>query len=494
MEKPSSELVAQIQAAASPETPTPEEREVLIRELQDFTKQVEHIDRTYKAGAMESWISPHGREGRTWSQELDHAVAHRHEGYVPQMTYPALERSYHEENDRDGTKLDTTAGLQELEQLEVDVAEKYKHISPVALVLIYHKKREFRFLEAVKSGDSKGVIANMPFGRPSDELVKFANAAYEADLRPKPKKNETAEKLSGNTFNSRDLKEYFEYAIQLLGAKEWRVEISTKQQVITVYPENKKVGIPPRRKVDGIELLKLTAHEIGAHVGTTYTAESNGFGTTSLGKDASILQEGLAMLAEREIEQLILGYPENPGPYYVLGIQQALENGGDFWKTYDYLIDLRKKELIAQGRSEKYIDKNLQAVPRRVLARIFRGSVDLSHGGYVYTKDKAYLEGEMIAEKIKEVGLLGFMLAGKYDIPTAIFLLQNRVIPKDAVNLTIDVAHKIWANQGDKDFLVNLNWYRENHNDPYWREFGVTYEEYIQAMISGIPIKSRYSP
>src|SRR3989344_4205825 len=121
MEKPSSELVAQIQAAASPETPPSEEREVLIRELQDFTKQVEHIDRTYKAGAMESWISPHGREERTWSQELDHAVAHRHKGYIPKMTYPALESGYHDENDIEGTKLDTVAGLQALQQLEVDV-------------------------------------------------------------------------------------------------------------------------------------------------------------------------------------------------------------------------------------------------------------------------------------------------------------------------------------------------------------------------------------
>lgn len=491
MEKPSDLIVGQIkQAAENPRPLSPEQKEAIIGELKAFSLEVERIDKTFKAGDLESWIAPEGLDGRTWRQEISYAGKNRERGYVPQLSYPALARGFLDPENPEA-KLDIGGGLQALQVLKENLQTQFGNISPIASQMIERKEREFKFLQAVRDGDHQAAIENMPHGKPSEELVAYAQAAYDKDLQPKPKRNATARKLADNKITSDELKEYFEYAMQLLGAKDWRVRIVPKQGSITVYPEGREVKIPPRREYSGIRVLSLIAHEIGAHVGTSHNSEQNGFGSVSLGTETDVLQEGLAKLAEREVEAIILGYETNPGPYYVLGIQKAIETNGDFWAVYDYLITLRRDELTAQGRESDYIEKNVKDVPLQTLRRIFRGAVDLSAGEYVYTKDKAYLEGEMIAEKIKEAGLLGYMLAGKYDVPTAIFLLENGVTPPEAVKLTIDVARKIWAKEGDRDFLVNLNWYRENYNDPYWRESGITDEQYIEAMISRKPVKPK---
>lgn len=496
VERKTEHLLGELQKAAASEATLAEpERKEILKQLREFRKRVEEIEKAYKAGDLESWIEPQGAEGRTWKQELQYARRNRKERYVPQLTYPALERGYLDPSKPEETKLDTKGGLEALRALQDELPETFRAIPQIATQTIEKKRKEFLFLQAVKDKEHKEAVRNMPHSAPSLELVQYAQEVYQKRLEPQREKTPVGEKLAKVRFHAYDFQEYFEYALELIGATNWKTEVTRRVSRVTVSPEKRTVYIPYKNKLSGIRLLALIAHEIGVHVATGVNAERNGFGSTYLGTEGTVLNEGLAKLAEKDVEEMLQGFANPPRPYYVLTIQKALETGGDFWSAHDYLVELRRKELEAQRKYEeektgnegkytnKYVSDETYKTVRKILKRIFRGAVDLSRGGYVYTKDKAYLEGEVMAQKIKEQGLLGYMLAGKFDLPTAIYLLKIGGIPKSAAYLTVEVAQKIWNKPEDRDFIENLRWYRANYNPPYWREFGLTDEEYAKRWI-----------
>lgn len=457
MESPADKIE---RAINSPEILSSEKRDLIVRELQEFTKKLEIIERKYKASSLESWINPTGVDGRSWNEEIDYALAHRNEGYVPRVRYPALERGFLDPNNPEETKLDVPGGLSKLDEISKTAAETYPETAEIVSRMVDRRRKEFLFLEAVRTGDHDGQIKYMPYEFPDPALVAFAENSYKTTPESETK-SDTENKLQGNVLTPDEVQEYFEYALNLIHATGWVTKPLDGQTSISVVPESKEVRLPINLRLSALKLLKLVGHEIGAHVGTAVNAERNGFGSCAIGEESQVLQEGLARVTEHDVEEMLTGRKEYSGPSYVIAINTAIKNGGNFWETYDSI----KKDFKAT---------------KGTLKRIFRGSTDLSKDGYVFTKDKAYLEGEMVAGEIQKRGLLGYLLSGKYDVNTAIFLLKNKVIPKESVNLVIDVAQKIWANKGDRDFFTNLDYFRENYNPPYWRDFGMTDKEYLQ--------------
>lgn len=475
------ETIEEIRVASEmKELPPKEERDQIISELQALTKETSEIDLKFKAGAFLSWFEPTGDQGRSWDEEMDYALAHRHEGYVPKMRYPAIERGYLDPDNRESSGFDFDGGMNKLEEMTQDLETRFKKTRDIAKEMIERKRLEFLFISAVKNGDHESVIKYMPYKTPDDELVSFARACHESDLNPKSPKTKFEERLDKNILSANEAKEYFEYALSQIDARGWKVKLSDKRKAVSVSSDAKEVSLWQGEQIKASTMIKLIAHEIGIHAGTAVNAERNGFGGAAIGEESEILQEGLATVAENDIEMLLYGSRSDPAPNYVLAINESSENGGDFWKTYEFIKKTKIESLTARGKTPEEAEKISEKTAKRILRRIYRGSVDLGKGGYTFTKDKAYLEGELSAQKIKDAGLLGYMLSGRFDIPTAIYLLKNGVIPKDAVHLVADVAQRIWSNEGDRDFFVNLQYYRENYNQPYWREQGLSDEEYLR--------------
>lgn len=476
MESPAEEIE---RAASLKNFPSKERRNQILNELQKLTKEVADIDRTYKAGYFLSWIAPEGG-GRSWDEEVDQALTKRSEGHVPAMSYPAIERGFLDPKDPEGSKLDIKGGLTALGQLSNETNERFPEVAELAKKIIKGKRREFLFLRAVKNANHEEQIKYMPYSLPDSDLITFAKACYEARLSEKPMEKSEKFRLVSNVLNSGEIKEYFEYALRIANAVGWRVTLSDTATTINVSLENKAVEIPRTRRLNVVKFLGLIAHEIGSHVGTAVNAEQNGLGSIALGEDSEILQEGLAKIAERDVQKMLTGKEEAPDPYYVLAMDRSHKSDGSFWSVFNYIRQLRARELTKKGKGPKEVETGALKTAKRVTRRVFRGSTDLNLKGYTFTKDKAYLEGERLCSQLKERGLLGYLLHGKYDIATAIYLLQNGVIPKSAVNLVIDVSQKIWANDADRDFLLNLENYRETINEPYWREVGLSDEEYLR--------------
>lgn len=454
-------------------------KEKVIKELQEFTKEIERVDTECLAGAFESWFEPSGSEGRTYEAEIDFALANRDKGYVPRFTYPALERGYLDENRKEETRLDLEGAHKAIPR-----AEEFPTISKIAQDIIDRKHKSLFFLRDIQIGEFEDLAEFTPYSPPSKELVDYAKKVYEEDLKPMEKKTELTKKLKEEKLTQTEMVEYVKYALSLLGAKDWKVEITKEKKAFSVLSATETVLIP-EKEISILKFLTTLAHE-SIHIATAVNAKRMGLGTISLGEEADALQEGMAKLAENDVETMILGKTERASnPYYVLGMEKAHETYGNFWETFDYLVKIRVMELSAMGKSDDYIEKHKYVTPKIVVRRIFRGTPDLTKGGYVYHKDKIYLEGELTANKIRKEGLLGYFLAGKFDIATATFLIKTGVLPKEAVNLTSKVIEKIWENAGDKDFLTNTGWFRENYNPPYWRELGISDEAYFEAWKKG---------
>ena len=476
----SEQFISDLEKAVKKDIATnPENIKRISRQLKEFSLEIETLSSDYMGGEFSSWIVAEGDKGRDWNKEIRYAIKKRPDGYIPQPTYPRLNRGYIDVDKKGGLRI--TAGLEKIEEIVIRIQTKYPDIAHLAQSNLNHKRRQFLFLGALLDGNEEEAARHLPWDLPTEELIQYAHKVYGEDMKPKPPDSPMAKTLKAIKFHSGEIKAVFEYATGLLGIEGFKWIISSETKSITISTNTMTGKIPLTREVNGITLLSLVNHEIGVHLGVLAQSLRNGFGTASLGIGAGVIHEGIAKLVEEDVEEMILGYSEPPGPYRVLGIARAIENGGDFWDTFDYLVSLREAEYKAQGKDEKFIEKNKYSLPITALRRIFSCRLDLSKKGYIRTSEKAYLEGRMIAAKIREKGLLGYLLAGKFDIPTVVYFLETGVIPKTAVDLTVEVAQRIWGNEEDRDFITKIAEIRENYNPPYWREYGITDKEYLAA-------------
>jgi hypothetical protein len=212
-------------------------------------------------------------------------------------------------------------------------------------------------------------------------------------------------------FNAEQIKEVFEWALReygLLAEKEgdfgFLVSIEGVGS-IDVRDKNAsgapKIIIPTDRVVNGKQILQLLGHEIECHV----RQSMNGvrlfkLGGGALKTDGEAPYEGLAKQADLRFEQEWFGGDlSTPEPYYIKAMEMA-RGGADFATMFRAM-----KEML--GKDSEFAQKaeGLNYWTWTKTYRIFRGSSDPENKShYVMTKDKAYLEGYLIAEQMRELG------------------------------------------------------------------------------------------
>jgi hypothetical protein len=183
-----------------------------------------------------------------------------------------------------------------------------------------------------------------------------------------------------------------------------------------------------------------------------------------MGSDWETVQEGFAKLNEESVMKAVIGdsYKRiGSSPYYVLAMAKARESidkGGkaDILEIYDHIFDLKKKDIAVDQRKlsryaydegfsdmEAALDHKTDEETKAVLRRVFRGMYP-----YYFPKDKAYLEGEEIARKMRDAHQDGYEYESKADpklLPGLIRLgFFSDILKTQKSREMKDVALRVW--------------------------------------------------
>ncbi len=410
--------------------PDAQERKEAKEKLVEYAERINDVGKIYQ-NAYE-FFEPQGAEGRDYSEEFDLFIEKRKDNpeHCPSFEYPEIE------------KLDLNKINEDKEAL-IDISkdiekEKNDSLKTICNTLIHDIESKIKLLESMKEKDfdSAFIYATEAYGDISDELVKFAEKVYEKkEQKESPEKEKIKKQLKSAIFEPEDFKNYFEMLIKKAGFDKdgWEVIITSKVKAIDPRAVSKEydhpvVFVPEKRnqEADGLKFFKLMNHEF-IHIITQTYNRRNGFGGMSFGSDYETFSEGIVKMGEKDAEEEIFEEKYDDSkvdshPYYVLGMKKV-KDGANFPQTFDYLVGLYKKELEEEGINKDEInDKAIKKI-KAVCRRIFRG-FDPKEGGRYFPKDKAYLQGEAEAGKMKKEGVVDYLYQSKVDPKIIPYLIK----------------------------------------------------------------------
>ena len=478
----------------------------LREKLVEYSSELEKIEGDY--ATVYEYFEPYGAGGRKFDDEFSDFLQKRKTDpdYCPVFEYPKLDEVDPEKLDKD------SQALREIRnKLEKEENEELKIVVTNALEVTESK---IEMLKNIKNGDFDKAFAcaKRAFGDINEELVKIAQELYEQKKNDTAKKRaekenkqeekgaegegeEIKKKLESVNFEADDFQNYFEMLIKNAGFDKdgWEVIITDEVKALDVRSSSKDYDHPviliPRErkkdkngkeeKVDGVKFLKLLNHEFTHIITQTYNRR-NGYGSVTFGPDYEVFTEGIAKMAEDEIEKEALDKPEEEAeilasPYYVLAINKAKE-GANFRQVFDYLVELKKQELESGGTGSKKAEEKAITDMKGYARRIFRG-FNPKEGGKYFPKDKAYLQGEIGARKMEDEGIADYLYESKVDPEMIPYLNKlGAYVQKEGLSAAREVVKKMWKDKNwPQDLILNRKWYQENTQmDRHWayrREF-----------------------
>ena len=488
-----------------------------LKELMEYSNEINDI-----VGKFDTlfYIEPKGRDEINYDEEfelffekikdhLDEKEYLKDDKYsemCPVFTYPEIEKINEKElKDK----------KQDLDDLEKKIKKcKNENISKIAFELLELGNAKVDFHKYLKNGDSENAFecSKIIWGDIDSDLCQKADEAYKQRikfLKDKSEKTELENMLENNEFDAEDIKHYFELAITKAGLENSGYEVVIDDSVtnLRVSTKNPKydhpvVLIPPNRKVNGVKLLELIAHEIGRHVVTNIYNEKQGFKET-MGKDWNVFNEGISLKSEKEIKKIVFGdSAENfdydiDHAYYILAMEK-IKNGWNFAKVFKFLYDLsyeeelykckyydlenKYKELDVKNNDIKEEIANLKEqsrekaidVAKKKCLRTFRG-FDPKKGKLHLPKDIIYFKGEIEVSKMERTEggkkLEKYLRLSRVDPKFIPYLIKmNAYIDEKGLQMAKDVAKQIWQDRGwPVDYIKDKKWYEENTQmDRHW--------------------------
>lgn len=419
------------------------------KRLQNYAKEICGIIKGYED--MYSFIEPRGADGRNFNEEIDFYLIDRKKGgcYLPNFACPKL---YSIDSKKLKKKI---IKLQHIEQEAIK--EKNKNLKNIILKTIYIIKAKINILIELKNRNTKEAFkyAKIVYGDIDDDLLRKAKNHYNKKIEflKKKRKSKVELILEKKEFCAKDIKFYFDLALNKINlTKKVRVIIRKNVKNISYCRDNihnsNEIVIPVDRKVNGLKLFELMAHEIGIHALVNILSAESGFCGLNFGRDSEAIQEGFALRNEIEIKKKILGslYSDTEiksKPYAILAMKKIKEGSG-VGEVYDYIFDLRKKEYLAEGCSILESEEKSSKTTKDILRRVYRGFYP-----YYFPKDKIYFEGELLAKKIEEEKKDIYFLQSKIDLcllsdMIKIGLFSNYTDIIKNINRTRGVAKIMW--------------------------------------------------
>lgn len=486
--------------------PEAKERGETKEKLVEYLEKIDKVGKNY-ATAYE-YFEVYGSGGRSYDEEFDDFLEKRKEDpeYCPTFEYPEIEKL-----DLEKVNIDKETLSEVKKELDKEENCDLKIICEKAIENIEDK---IMMLESVKNRnfDSAFKYAVKAYGDIDDELVKNAQSVYEAKIRERKKpelksekESEIEKQLKSAIFTPEDFKSYFEMLIKKAGFEKdgWEVIITSKVKSLDIHSVSKDydhpvVLVPQKRteEANGLEFLKLLSHEFTHIITQTYN-KRNSFGGMNIGADYETFTEGIAKIGEKEIEEKIFKKSENDvaidaHPYYILGMKKV-RDGANFSQAFDYLVELKKKELAVEGIKESEIEAKAIKSAKTFCRRIFRGFDPKERDKY-FPKDKAYLEGEIRAGEMKEKGVVDYLYQAKVDPEIIPYLVKlGAFTQRKGIETSKQLVIQMWRDKGwpmeyikDKkwfpeDFIKNRKWYEENtqmdRHLAYRKEFKKEFKE-----------------
>ncbi len=389
-----------------------------------------------------SFIVPSGSEAKSCLAEMNLFLENKDKKeYNPIFKYPVLKNF---KKERLKTALKKLNDVCETVQLENNAL-----IKEIIQEAAFLSRDKINFLMSVKQKDEAKSFeyAKKIYGDIDDGLVKKAREVYQKLLENK--KNEQQEEdeqvacLRKKIFNSKQIKNKFEKALNIMELQEWDVALDKETSQIDVKFNSAKyelptIVIPQKRKLNGIDLAKTIIHEI-IHIKTNSNNSNLGFGGVVFGRDYELYQEGVARVASNDFMNDIFGVEkELPNPYYILAMDK-IKSGFDFHQIFDYICELKTKEHKAKNVGGYNAEEISKKEALFICKRVFRGFREsLSKGRAYFPKDKMYLEGEILAKKMGDNNLDNYLIAAKIDPCLLPLFIKLGIVDKDKIKYNLD--------------------------------------------------------
>ncbi len=365
----------------------------------------------------------------------------------------------------------------------------------------------------------------------SDSLCQSANSVYREKLeyfKKRPKKSELEKRLEDTKFDAQEIKTILELALIKGGLSDAGYKVFIDKKVTGIIVSTNRSGydspvilIPPDAEKNGLQLIRLVAHEIGRHVTTNIYNEKQGFKGT-MGKGWDAVNEGISKRSETEVAKEMFGeefydFEISAEPYYVLAMEKIrgekneqtgeYENGWNYAKTFKYIYNLKLREELYKNeyfnlkrqlnieddekrkvlteeieKIEEKSKKNAIKTAKGTCLRTFKG-FNPKEGGKYYPQDKIYFEGEvkmLELEKAKSVEefeeCLRLLRVDPEFVPYLIKI--GAYTDKKGLQLAKDVAKEVWK---DKEFPIKETMQGDKRYElflPYLNEFMEKYYKY----------------
>ncbi|MBL7155051.1 MAG: DUF1704 domain-containing protein [Candidatus Portnoybacteria bacterium] len=449
------DVLGELEKEKDKELEVPQAREKTERLLELDKRWSKELEPLVEGLDMTTLVAVKGREGRSTDEEKDDflkSLDKPESNFNPTFEYPHLKKY---NLDQIETSLRKLKGRIKQEEPEVVINELYRYkvnveIAQVMLaknILLKNDRNTFRYAKFI-------------YGEVTDELFQRAQERYKEMLKQATEKKEEKKEskykdLAKKIYRAEDIKKYFTMALQEYGLEgRWKVEISKRAKVITVKQRAEggpEILIPPKRKVNPRELIRLIAHEVETHVLRAENGRLSGLEILkgNIGLDRHhFTEEGLAILRENMVIKEVFKEKERKAlSWYALAMYRV-KQGANFRETFLDIYEKRKKILLAKNKDEEKADQQAKRMSWGTCRRIFRGMTDLSsRNGYYFPMDLAYLAGEMEVEKLLKKGYGQYLELGKTNIRALPDIVNLGIRPENIRYPYKNVAKKIWEEE-----------------------------------------------
>lgn len=494
-------------------------------ELKELMKYANNINDIMKPYDSRIFIEPEGDEGRSYDEEFDIffdkikdridedlditddeylKICSNKDQKITDEEYSEMCPTfvYRNMDKMDNKKLEKTGDDLEDFKKEISAKCKSENVRKIVDELLLSSKAKIDFYINLKNGNNNEAFkqAKILHGEADNDLCKSANDIYKEKIKffkDRPEKGELEKKLENTKFNAQNIRTVFELAIIKGGLSDGGYKVFIDKNVTNILVSTNRPGydcpvvlIPPNADLNGLQLIRFVAHEIGRHVTTNIYNEKQGF-NGAMGKGWDVVNEGISKRSETEVAKEILGeefcdFEISAEPYYILAIEKIrgeknkngeYENGWNYAKTFKYIYNLKFKETIYKN-GYNVLKKQLDAtdiddekeviikeieeikeeskiiairIAKGVCLRTFKG-FDPKEGGKYNPKDKIYLEGEtkmLELEKAKSVKEFEeYLRLSRVDPEFVIYLIKmGAYTHKKGLQIAKDIAKELWKDE-----------------------------------------------
>ena len=510
-----------------------------IEKLKEYQKEVKKIKKNYN---MLFLIEPSEKGEKSYKQE--YAEFYRkieddldEDEFLSDEEYSEMSPVFKYDRMNDIDIDDLNRVILEIQEIRERAKEEFEdeNIAQMVFEIIDIAEAEMGVIKNSYNKNYKEAFecSEIVYGEIDEELFEICNEMYENSINghKNPKEvGKTKKDLLNLEFDAEQIKAFFNMAIIKAGLRDSGFEAVVTDAVNNMrvsmnYPgfDHPVIMIPKDRKIDGLKLLKLIAHEVCRHVATNVYNEKNGF-SSDIGRDWNLFSEGIALTSEDELEKQILGddyqedYNSSDRIYYILAMEKIrgekndrgdYENGWNYGKVYKYIYRKKYKEELYRQKyydiekelessvDQKMVEKKIESIENeskknaadlaeKICLRVFKG-FDPKEGGYFLLKDKIYIEGKIKSEELKKIDSKRkaekYLRLSKIDLRFIPHLIKSGAYSYEkGIEASIKVAEKMWKEQGwsrdllkgDKKselFIPYMNQFMDDYYKDEWKNF-----------------------